>query len=255
MYAGTRDTRARILGGAPGGTVRRALRDTCCPRQLTRGKAWTIWWNAEIAFSDQTLDQGNCAHGTNGGWSTDKTTFNSRTLSEGEIFVMTWAWDQPSNPDFHFIRLQSTDGSYVAIRSSFFFFFFRLLVPLRIAGRRQGRAPRLPRRRGGGDRSAALARVLPRDGQDHRRLQGHGRAGRAPRLRLPVGEQGVRDAVPRRRASSSSDRRRSRSPRWATRSRRRSWRSRRRSARYPATPTSSPTPRTPCASPARSATR
>ncbi len=47
-------------------------------------------------------------------------------------------------------------------------------------------------------RSAGLARLVSRQGQDHRRVQGDGRPGRASRLRVPVRERGVR-ARPRGR--------------------------------------------------------
>ena len=107
---------------------------------------------------------------------------------------------------------------------------------------RQRRAARLPGRRSGVHRPAAVARVLPRDRQDHRRLQGDRRRGGASRATASCRRTRRSRARSRRPASSSSARSRSRSRRWATRSRRRSWRRRPRSTRSRATPTSSPTP-------------
>ena len=74
----------------------------------------------------------------------------------------------------------------------------------------------------GADRPGAEPRVVPVDGQDHRRLQADRRRRGPSGLRLPVRERGASRAASRRRASSSSARSTPRSPRWATRSSRRS---------------------------------
>ena len=82
-----------------------------------------------------------------------------------------------------------------------------------------------------------------------------GRRRRAPGLRLPVGERGLRAPRRGRRASSSSARSTIRSPRWATRSPRRSWRSKPRSTPSPAGTRPSRRPSRRCRSPRTSATR
>ncbi len=64
----------------------------------------------------------------------------------------------------------------------------------RLLGSRRRRAARVAGRRGGPARPGAEPRELPRRRQDHRGLQGDWRRGRAPGLRLPVGERGVRAA-------------------------------------------------------------
>ena len=66
----------------------------------------------------------------------------------------------------------------------------------RVLRGRPRRAPRRTGRRGGVHRPGAQPRELPGGRQDHRGLQGHRRAGRAPGLRLPVRERGLR--APRR---------------------------------------------------------
>ena len=125
----------------------------------------------------------------------------------------------------------------------------------RLFRRRQGRAPRRAGRRGRAHRRRAQPRELPAGRPHHRGLQADRRRGRAPGLRLPVGERGASRARSRKRASSSSAPSTTRSRRWATRSPPRSWPTRPRSTPSPAGTTPSRRPSAPSRSPRTSATR
>jgi propionyl-CoA carboxylase alpha chain len=87
----------------------------------------------------------------------------------------------------------------------------------RHVARHAGRRGRLHRRR-------AQPRKLSAGRQDHRRLQGHRRAGRAPGLRLPQRERRLRAPAWKKKASPSSAPSTTALRPWATRSRPRSWR-------------------------------